>query len=440
MDKVYFRNYHKDIQKMIQVAPLVIDQGVRSLLRLGITLAVARLCSKDDFSFYTTLQPIHMYMLFFCTSFIFGPYIIFIHDRHHKSKDRYNAAVALLFFLSLLVLAILYALLYRLLYPPAYHTLHFLLASLWFIAGDLFNIFSRHLCLATMDYLKPLLSGLSSAVLFGAGFFVMNNSITVSRLLLLAGSGYMIPSLVVWLCNDKRFSGMSCKDDVRRTFVRHYHFGKWVFLNNLLNTMVFASFPFFLRFFGRSEQISHYGAYYNFFAILNPIIFVVIMFCAPRLARSFQAQPGIFSRRIRSVLKYTMLLSAAFLCFLLLAGKHVFVLFYGHEYTVLTGILLIWGFAKAVEINSCVLNAAMKATQQTFRIFLSSVAGSIIFLLIGLPLVNYAGLWGVAVCLTITQIAWLAALGYFLFYRHLYVTQTHAAVDIPEDHDHHQIL
>jgi len=44
------------------------------------------------------------------------------------------------------------------------------------------------------------------------------------------------------------------------------------------------------------------------------------------------------------------------------------------------------------------------------------------------------------VCLTITQIAWLAALGYFLFYRHLYVTQTQAAVDIPEDHDHHQIL
>jgi len=425
---------------MIQAAPLVIDQGVRSLLRLGITLAVARLCSKDDFSFYTTLQPINMYMLFFCTSFIFGPYIIFVHDRHRGSKDRYNTAVSLLFFLSLLVLGILYVLLYRYLYPSAYHPLHFLVASLWFIAGDLFNIFSRHLCLATMDYLKPLLSGLSSAVLFGAGFFVMSNSMTVSRLLLLAGSGYMIPSLLVWLFTDKRFRKISGKDDIRHTFTQHYHFGKWVFLNNLINTMVFASFPFFLRFFGRNEQISQYGAYYNFFAILNPIVFVVIMFCAPRLARSFQAQPGTFSRRIRSVLKYTILLSAAFLCFLWLAGKHVFVLFYGHEYTVLTGILLIWGFAKAVEINSCVLNAAMKATQQTFRIFLSSVAGGIVFLLIGLPLVNYAGLWGVAVCLTITQIGWAATLGYFLFYRHRYVTRKQTTVNIPEDNDHHQIL
>jgi len=411
MDTIFGR---PGIGRVTQIGVLALDQVVRSSLRLGITLSVARFCSREDFSFYTTLQPVYLYMLLFCTSFILGPYNVLVHDKPRGGTGGYTAALSVLFFGAVVLLAAVYMVLYRQIYTPGYYAGHFLAGSLWFIVGDLFNVFSRNLCLSRLSYARPLLSGICSALLFGAGFLAMRDSITLSGILLLAGSGYIIPSFVIWLLSEKKLSRFSLKHEIREVVFNHYNFGKWVFLNNVLNTMVFASFPFFLRMLGKSDQIGAYGTYYNFFAVFNPGILVLTLFLAPRLAKSYKEGPAIFSGRIRKVLKYTAVFSGVLLCLLLLGGRSVFSLFYGGEYSVLGGLMLIWGIAKTIEINSCVLNAAMKATRQTFRIFVSSVIGAGVFVAAGLPLVKFTGLWGIGMCLVVTQVAWSASLWYFL--------------------------
>lgn len=400
-----------------QFVTVAADQGIRSVLRLGITIVLARMCSRDDFSFYTTLQSVYLYMLFFCTSFIIGPYVVLIHDKTIKNKSRYDRQTALLFVLGAVLLGAVYVGLFRIIFDVEYYSVWFVLSSLCFIGGDLFNLFVRTIFIAVQDYKKPLVSGFCSAVLIGTGLFFLPNPKRIEAILAIGGIGYFLPSLVIRLWGTRRNGTLLEGEGLGDTIRRHFEFGKWVFLNTWLNTLIFTSFPFFLRAFGRDEAVAEYGAYYNFFAIFNPAMMTLMHFFAPKLAKSYQSDRSRFNGQLKNITALTGGVSIILLPVVLTAGTVLFRVLYGDGFTVTWVILGLWAVSKMFEVNSTIHTSALKAKQDTFSVFGASLASLAVFVTAGLPLVKFYGLGGVVVSLLISRLAWIAASSYFLFMR-----------------------
>lgn len=180
--------------------------------------------------------------------------------------------------------------------------------------------------------------------------------------------------------------------------------GRWVLMINLLNLLTFLFFPWMLMFFRGAEHVAAFQAVGNIMAVANPVIFWVGNVMLPASAKVHLAH-GVHvawqSSRITAV-RGLVLLAPYFAAALLWPDRFLSI-FYGSDspYCGLGWLVRILVLACACNYVAQTVGTFLNAVKGGRSAFQAQAASAVAVLLLGPPLVLWAGVagavWGTTV-------------------------------------------
>jgi O-antigen/teichoic acid export membrane protein len=205
--------------------------------------------------------------------------------------------------------------------------------------------------------------------------------------------------------------------EVRQLAAAHWEMGRWVLMTNSVALFLSQSFPWALAFFYSTAASAEYQAVANILGVTHPIEFGIGGLIYPAVARA-KSERG--EREAAKVgIGYWLqggLLLLPFYLILLLWPHEVLHFFYGTEspYLALTGILRLFVFYYVLGYTANIMVIILNSLERTRVAFFSQLASATTTLLIGLPLIAWAGVIGATIAGGLTSLARLVASGFFL--------------------------
>ena len=397
----------------VKVGSIVVDQMFRTIMRFAVGVFMARIC-MEHYSYYILTQTMFGYGLFLTSGFIVSPYIVFLHKKD-TVKDEYNAVVGGMMIFASLIFVLLYFCFYIYVYERYYWTLIFVFVSTLMIVGDIFNNFIRMIFISDLKYIQSLVNSLFCFLLFILSFGVaywMGVS-DVRYYMFFLGLSYLVPSLISWVYKiEKNWFARSFAQHII-VYKKHFSYGRWLFLDSIVNYAIDASFPLILVALGKNNYISSLGVYMSLFALFNPIIMIMQNYYMPKLSGLINVNISGFYNEYKISLFQSMVLVGPLIILVVLFGNKVIYLVYGLNLYVPGYVLIIWGLAKVVELMSVLTSSALRVNGKTAVLFGASVFTFIIFIFLNIWLIKMDVLLGIASSLLITKLIKMIILSYY---------------------------
>lgn len=313
----------------------VIDQTIVSGTGFGLSVIVARNCSKEELGVYVLGMSLIQFVIGFQSALITMPYT-FYSPRPDGRLDTQYAGSTLIHEcgLSILIIIALFSVGGILSYGggvPGLDKVVWVLGAV--ITFILLREFARRICFA---WLKP---GTAIVVDLLAAVTQIGGLLVLSRLgLLSANSAYWVTgsasglAALWWLVLNRGNFDVQLSS-VTADLARNWSFGKWILAAGLIYTARSELYPWFLASLQGTAATATFAACMGVVLFANPFFIAASNFLGPKAAHNL-ANGGMPALR-RVVYKATLLISVSMIVFtvvILIVGERLVILIYGARY------------------------------------------------------------------------------------------------------------
>lgn len=218
-------------------------------------------------------------------------------------------------------------------------------------------------------------------------------SVTYAYFIVGLACGLPALSLLLWSRREFIFSIHEALADLRRNWM----LAKWVCAATITVTLSSELFPWFLAGFDGTDATGIFSACRWPVFLTNPLLLGMGNFLGPKTAHAFSK--GGRGELDRVVIRATLviLLPISVICLgLILWGGTIVTFMFGEKYAGYGWLVTILAFSPLIGSLALPTNFALIAIERPDAIFKSNLAGGVVTLLFGIPLVSLYGMGGAA--------------------------------------------
>lgn len=391
-----------------QFGLVIAEQVLRSGSNMIIGILLGRVATKDEYGIYTLLFSVMLILLDIQSSLTRMPYVSLRITKNANEKMIFlgnTLAFHLIISLFFMVVSIFSALF--LYYNPiiGINSIVILLFTGATIAIML-REFLRQVLLAALDNKGLLFFGLlvnGSLILLVGGLFFWGR-LSLKSIYIAITLTSIVPNLgLLFIMRNKiNFDvKLLCKD-----IFDCFSIGKWLVGRTLLSML---SGPIILNLrltiVGSYSEVAMYGACMVPALLLSPLLQALDSFMLPRIAQAYRIGKA-------EVVKLTSQFS--FVLLILLVFFNLGVYFFSNQIMKFTFngkylpppfLLLLFTLQMSILLYAAPVAVALIAMKNTKAGFVGEVIAALIAIFVGLPLVDYYGIWGVACSLLMAKLA-----------------------------------
>lgn len=386
----------------------LVGQSLASATNFFSGVIIGRVCSKEEFGFYTLGLSIVFVLTTLQISLITTPYMVYSPRLKTQNRSRYTGSVLIHQFilstLAILSLFICGRVLTLVLGSKGLGTVINTLSMI--ITFILLKDCARQICFAGLRMKMALLMDLFMAVLQLGGLVLL-----ATLGLLSASSAYWVIgcaggcAVLVWLFKSRKIIDLNIRQ-AGTDFKRSWRFGKWVFASAILWSLSMNLYPWILTGFHGAAAAGIWAACLGVVAISNPLIIGVQNFLGPKITHSY-SQGGADRLRqfvLTAIPRFALAILPFSIVLVLWGGKLVAFL-YGGQYAgngLLISILAINLLVTSADFS---LSRGLFARERADLDFKVNFLALIILLTIGVWLVSNFGPLGVAISLLVSSLS-----------------------------------
>ena len=342
----------------------------------------------------------------FIASFTSTPYVSLSPQKNEDERMYYLGSVLVVHILlscSLLIFNLLYVLAKSIF---DIHVLSYSLIEVFTISlcGIFLRDFVRQLFLAEMNLWKNLWYGacvhLPIIIVLLVTDFI--DAISLVSVYLIIGLFSIIPPLVIlFFIKEKiRFSRAKLFKHIKE----NWYVGKWLLASILVFTISGPLYGWILAYFHGKAMVGLYGACLLPVSILSPMGQAMFAYITPKI--SHISKKGVTSIR-KLVCKAVFIMLVPILLFILAlyftSNELMMVLLVG-KYTVPPVLIVLFAIQISLIVISVPINSGLVVLQKTKVSFNGELLAVLVTIVIGIPLIYYFDVWGVAVGLILSRL------------------------------------
>jgi O-antigen/teichoic acid export membrane protein len=383
------------------------DQAVISATNFLGGVIIGRTLAKEDFGLYLLGFSIVLFIMSLQTSLILAPYYVYSPHLQGVEHRRYTGS-AFIHQLSLSAVAMFCL------------VIGGFLASFGIGPQGLSQVIWPLAAVMIFILLKDCLRQIFFAQLRMTAALLMDSVtavIQLALLLLLAKKGLLNPGHVFWIFGiatgvpalgyfiKYRQSFKLSISQARDSFKQSWSFAKWSFGSAMASWMLGGLYPWFLAGFHSTATVGVYAACWGLMSLVNPFLMGTTNLLNPMAAHAF-AQGGP-QKMNRIVFQFTLLLlvfMTAFCLLTLFEGDWLLGIIYGPKYAG-NGQIVFWlSFGYLFSYLTIPICCGLMAAEMPDLVFKSYLLGVVFTFLLGIPLVKYYAITGIAMTMIVNAL------------------------------------
>ena len=389
------------------------DQAVFSGSMLLVNILLARWTSPEEFGAFSVLFAIFLIFAGFHNALIVEPMSVFGARKQAAARQVYFRHVYLIHGAVVAVLAMVAGLAIVFLGGESLRTAKWALPLVIPLAMTFW--LARRACYVESKPGKALGMSASYAILTVLGLFWLSYTeslSTFSAFMLFGLAGFIVSLPVAFNALVQRTPESSAA--IVSTIRQHLSYGRWSLSESIAFALSMSILPLAIAYFMDLGEAGKFRAVQILFLPLAHLFTGLSLMLLPTMSRHRVSGPfEHYASRSRMILALFVGLSIAYVAPILIFGSNLLTLIYDDpSYLDLVSLLPYLGLSAIAGAASAAMMIVLRSSERPDLVFLSTAAGSVVMLSVGIAMIAAFGASGIAValiinsCVTAILLAW----------------------------------